>query len=184
MSTFLDQYLPQINNWGTSKPQFRVPFMGQSPSMTPPVPTITPVAPGVTQGFTPSISPEKFSLWDTEMRASMPGMDALKNEGSMPDKAGGWLDYGNFGLDFAKVGLGVYGALEQAKMNKFMQGYYGDQMDMQRADFENAAKSTNTELAAREARRIDAMGGPTFGSDENKAQVDAYMSKWGVRESF
>jgi hypothetical protein len=107
--------------------------------------------------------------------------DAL--DGKTPDAAGGWMKAGNFGLGVAKVGLGIYNALESSKMNKFMRGYYGDQMDLQTADFANAAKSTNEALAARQGRILSARGEGAGGSEQNQAGVDTYMKTWGVEET-
>jgi hypothetical protein len=103
---------------------------------------------------------------------------------SMPGKQGGWLQYGDLALGVAQVGLDIWGGLEQSKMNKFMRGYYGDQMDMQRTDFANSAKSTNEALAGREARRLSAMGMGYVGTPENDQKVAEYMQKWGVQENF
>lgn len=100
-----------------------------------------------------------------------------------PAAQGGWMQKGKFGMEVAGTALGVYNALEQSKMNKFMQGYYGDQMDLQRTDFANAARSTNAELAARQERILSARGVAT-GSEESKAGVASHMDQWGVQENF
>jgi hypothetical protein len=93
------------------------------------------------------------------------------------------MNKANFGLGAVQVGLGVFNALEQSKMDKFMRGYYGDLMDMQRTDFANAAKSTNTELAGRRERVLSSQG-QTTGTPGNAAGVADYMKQWGVSESF
>ena len=100
-----------------------------------------------------------------------------------PKMGGDWMDGIGTGLKVAQVGLGVYSALEQAKMNNFMRGYYGDQMNMQRADFANAAKSTNEQMAQRQQNKLSAQGF-SFNSAENKAGTEDYMKQWGVKETF
>ena len=100
-----------------------------------------------------------------------------------PDVKGEWLGKADFGLGVAEVGLGVWNAFEQRKMNKFMRGYYGDQMDLQRADFGNAAHTANLDLEARERSRQSGQG-HTFDSDENKAAVKAFMQDNRLQETF
>lgn len=101
----------------------------------------------------------------------------------LPDINGDWMDGAKIGLGVAEVGLGVWNALEQSKMNKFMRGYYGDQMKMQRADFANNAKSANQSLEQQQKTALSAQG---FGFDsaENKAGTASHMDKWGVKETF
>ena len=101
----------------------------------------------------------------------------------VPKLGGTWLEKGQFGLQAAGVGLGVWNALEQQKMNKFMRGYYGDQMDLQRSDFANNAKSTNAQIEQRERNRLSAAGF-AFDSAENKQGTADAMAKWGVKETF
>ncbi|RLB94502.1 MAG: hypothetical protein DRH26_01060 [Deltaproteobacteria bacterium] len=108
---------------------------------------------------------------------------SIQDPAKVPDVAGSWTDKGKFGLGVAKVGLGVYSALEQAKMNKFMRGYYGDQMDLQKADFSNMAKSTNEAMAARQ-QRISSAHGNAYDSEANKASVASHMDTWGVQENI
>ena len=100
-----------------------------------------------------------------------------------PDMLGKWTKGADIGLKVASVGLGVWNAMEQQKMNKFMRGYYGDQMDLQRSDFANNAKSTNAQIEQRERNRLSAAG---FGFDsaENKQGVADAMDKWGVKGTF
>jgi hypothetical protein len=100
---------------------------------------------------------------------------------ALPDVQGRWVDKGKFGLGVAEFGLGVYNALEARKMNKFMRGYYGDQMAMQRTDFANAARSANQALSSREERLASARG--LTGTDR-EAAVQSSMDKWGVDEDF
>lgn len=107
--------------------------------------------------------------------------------GVMPEGQGlgGWMDpqgKGGLALGAAGIGLGVYNALEQAKMNKFMrEEYYGPQMDLERTDFQNAARGTNEALSGRRERQLSAQG---VVGDESKAAVGAYMDQWGVDETF
>jgi len=133
-----------------------------------------------------------FDYGDTQMNQFFgTAPDASSNFGldwasksDTPGVLGKWIEPGKLALGFAQVGLGVKTALDQERMNKFMRSYYGDQMEMQKTDFANVAKSTNNELQAREARRLDAMGGPAIGSQENQDAVAKYMEQWGVKESF
>ena len=96
--------------------------------------------------------------------------------------AGGWMEKGKFGLGVAQVGLGVYNALEQSKMNKFMKSYYGDQVALQTADFQNNARSTNEALTRRRERQLDSQG-VVAGGAESSRQVGDYMKEWGVQET-
>lgn len=107
--------------------------------------------------------------------------------GGTSDKkvGGGWLDKngkGGMALGAAQVGLGVYNAMQQTKMNKFMKKYYGNQMALEKADFTNSARSTNEALTRRRERQLSAQG-IRVGSDESKQQVGSYMDKWGVDET-
>lgn len=102
---------------------------------------------------------------------------------STPELGGGWTSKAGLALSAVSAGVGVANAIDGIKMNKFMRGYYGDQMKLQRADFGNAAKSTNTELAARQERILGAQG-LTTGSEENKAATADYMKQWGVKEKY
>lgn len=97
----------------------------------------------------------------------------------IPEVGGSWLEKGKLGLGAAQVGLGIYNALEQSKMNKFMKGYYGDQLEMQEKDFQNTVKSTNEGLSTRAGNKMSMLG---YGvnSDEYKAGVADQMTKWGV----
>lgn len=111
------------------------------------------------------------------------GGAATKSNSLFPNMEGKWMEAGEFGLGVAKVGLGIYSALEQSKMNKFMRGYYGDQIALQKADFANNARSTNEALSERQARRLSARGAGPIGSAANQAGVNQYMDKWGVDET-
>jgi len=101
---------------------------------------------------------------------------------SPPSAKGGWMDGLNTAVGVAQVGLGVYNAMQQAKVNKFMQKYYGDKMALEKADFANAAHSTNEALTRRRERQLDSQG-IAAGSNASKQQVGDYMKKWGVQET-
>jgi hypothetical protein len=103
-----------------------------------------------------------------------------------PAAQGGWFDMkgkGGMLLGGAQVALGAFNAFDQAKMNDFMKGYYGNQMALQKTDFANAAKSTNTAMSEREGRRLDATG-IGYDTAANKAGRDNYMKDWGVQTTF
>lgn len=117
---------------------------------------------------------ENWGLGDTSIEGAV---------GDTPKMGGGWMEAGEFGLGVAKVGLGIYSALQQSKMNKFMRKYYGDQMELQKADFANNARSTNEALQERQARRLSARGQGAIGSATNQAGVSSYMDRWGVDET-
>ena len=102
--------------------------------------------------------------------------------GGEPEKEGAWIKPAQFGLGAARVGTGIYNAMQSAKMNKFMRGYYGDMRDLQQADFANSARSTNTALEGQTARQYDAQGIPV-GSAENTARVADFMKRHGVSET-
>lgn len=120
-----------------------------------------------------------YSFMQTDTPTLGGGMDLPGNT------AGGWLDKngkGGMALGAAEVGLGIWNATQQQKMNKFMRKYYGNQMDLQNQDFANAAKDTNTTLARQEALRLDARG-ITIDSDESNRRVAGYMDEHGVAET-
>lgn len=101
----------------------------------------------------------------------------------VPELGGGWTSKAGMALNFVNAGVGVANAMSNIRQNKFMRGYYGDQMNLQKADFGNAARSTNAELAARQERILGAQGLAT-GSAENKAAVADYMKQWGAKEKY
>lgn len=101
---------------------------------------------------------------------------------SMPGVKGAWVDKANFGLGVAQVGLGVYNAMEQSKMNKFMRSYYGDQIAMMKTDFTNAAKDANSRLQWQQQERI-ASQGQDPNSDASKQATADYMAQWGAKET-
>jgi len=100
----------------------------------------------------------------------------------MPEDKGAGMNLWGKGLQVAEIGLGVWNAAEQHKMNKFMRGYYGDQIELQSADFSNNARSTNEALEGRKTRQLDATG-VDMSSDSGKRMVADHMNKYGVDES-
>lgn len=153
-------YQQNMSQWGGVKPMTNIPSTIAAPNQ---------------QSYAPPPLGSSTSFWEDFMTNPV--------DVDMPKKEGSWIEPAQIGLGAAKIGLGVYNALEQAKMNKFMRGYYGDMMDMQRTDFSNAAKSTNESLAARARTRASAAG-HTFDSTENKEMTSDYMKQWGVKETF
>lgn len=118
----------------------------------------------------------------TELSGINPDFASGAKTPGMPEMGGKWTAAAGIGLQFGKLGLDVYNALEQSKMNKFMKGYYGDQMDLQQADFTNNAKSVNASLEQREQNKASAAG-YALNSSAMKTQVGNYMDKWGVQET-
>jgi len=98
-----------------------------------------------------------------------------------PVLGGGWMEGAGLGLQAANVGLGIYSALEQSKMNKFMRGYYGNEMARNKVDFNNNVTSTNAALE-KQARTSASQNGFAFGSTENQAATAEAMNKWGVQK--
>lgn len=98
-------------------------------------------------------------------------------------KEGGWTNAASAVADIGQVGLGIYSAMEQSKMNEFMKSYYGEEMARTRTDFGNVARSSNEALASRQQRVLSAQG-DTTGTDVNREGVAAYMDEWGAQESF
>jgi len=102
---------------------------------------------------------------------------------TLPEKMGAWSPVVGMGLDVAKVGLGIYNATQQKKMNDFMKSYYGNQMAMQKADFTNAARSTNQAIESQQRSRLSGSG-VAADSEEMKQGLADTMSKWGVQETY
>jgi len=100
----------------------------------------------------------------------------------LPFAEGKWATNAKLGLGAAQVGLGIYNAMEQSKMNKFMQSYYNTQMDLMKTDFSNAAKSSNEALHSREQRRLSAQG-HDIDSQEMEQGVANTMARWGAKET-
>jgi hypothetical protein len=163
-----------MNQWGQpqSTPDFTgglTAFQG-TPMFPTPVPQAEFSAVPTPQAGTPSTN---YSL-------GMPGAKYMTNE--EPVAAGQWIEPAKIGLGAAKVGLGAYNAFQSAKMNKFMRSYYDDIRDLQKADFANSARSTNTALEGQRERQLDSQG-IAAGSDANKARVASYMKSHGVDET-
>lgn len=100
----------------------------------------------------------------------------------MPFAEGKWATNAKLGLGAAQVGLGIYNAMQQTKMNKFMQSYYNTQMDLMKTDFSNAARSSNEALHSREQRVLSAQG-HDINSQEMQQGVADKMSRWGAKET-
>ena len=96
------------------------------------------------------------------------------------DKVGGWTQFGEFGLKGAEIGLGIFNALEQRKVNKFMQGYYEDRMAMDKQDFNNSVTAANAAMSGQQARLADALGKGVVGTAANNAAIAGYMDQWGA----
>ena len=90
---------------------------------------------------------------------------------------------GGFALGALNTGISGFGTWMNAKNQKFMQGYYGDQMAMQKLDFGNNARASNASLQDGQQNALNARG-IDFTQGAGKEQLDAYMSKWGAKESI
>lgn len=99
-----------------------------------------------------------------------------------PDKLGAWTKGAGMAVDVAQVGLGIYNAMEQSKMNKFMKSYYGDQMDLMKADYTNNARSANQALSW-QRQQIDSAAGINPNSAEGQKMNADYMAQWGAKET-
>ena len=129
----------------------------------------------------PDAGPQLDMAWDP---MNEPGVGPqLPGGATTPDVMGQWTKGAGIAADIGGIGLGIYNAMETSKMNDFMRGYYGDQMDMQRTDFANMARSTNEEMASREQRRMSARG-QLAGSAESEASIGAHMDQWGAEETY
>jgi hypothetical protein len=110
------------------------------------------------------------------------GTPSLNTEGvKTPDMGGGWMSDIGTGLKVAQVGLGVYNAMEQSKMNDFMKGYYGNEMARNKVDFNNAVDDANSRRELRAENKASAAGF-AFGSDESKNRIASDMSQWGAKK--
>lgn len=103
-----------------------------------------------------------------------------KERTDMPDVEGKWMNRANMALTAAQVGTSIYGAVQQAKMNKFMQSYYQDSMDRANADFTNTVQAANESLSSKRERQLSAQGVAT-GSQEMQQGVASYMDQWGAK---
>jgi len=106
----------------------------------------------------------------------------LSTKGKDDVAGSGGMDAWGTGLQIAEIGLGVWDAFEKQKMNKFMRGYYGDQIKLQSADFSNSARSTNEALEQRRSRQLSA-NGIDMHSSQGEETLGNYMNKYGVDES-
>ena len=122
-------------------------------------------------------------IWGEGAPKLTPDQYKLNMGDGSPDAEGGWTEGAALGLGVGKLALGAFSAYEQSKMNKFMRGYYGDQMDLQSADFANQARSTNEALERRRERQLSAQG-TAAGSAASQAQLGSYMDTHGVDETF
>lgn len=147
--------------------------------------------PPVQTGLT-NFSQNSFTPMNTAAPSRMPGTEYLSGTGTPPPAydAGidwsGWADTkgkGGMALGALQVGLGAFNSWMGYKNQKFMQDYYGNQMNMQKADFANNAKMTNLNLEQRINQR-NSNHGITRDSAEGQASRAEYMNKWGVKESF
>ena len=100
----------------------------------------------------------------------------------LPGKEGGWIQPAQIGLGVARIGLDTYNAINQSKMNKFMQSYYGDQMELMKTDFANAARGANEALSSKQGRVL-AASGVAAGTDAHRQGVADYMAQWGAKET-
>lgn len=114
--------------------------------------------------------------------------DTLRTDGGtmgydgLPKAEGSWIKGAKLGLSAVQTGMGIYSAINQAKMNKFMQSYYKDQMNLMKTDFTNTAKAANEALAGKQERLLSAQG-YSMGSQEMTQGVADHMAKWGAKES-
>jgi len=102
----------------------------------------------------------------------------------LPEAEGTWMDTAKLGLNVADIGTGIFNAYSQYRNNKFLKKYYENQMDLQRADFANNARSTNEALQSRKAVRVSAHDGLNPYQGEGQRKVADYMKKWGVSEAY
>lgn len=96
-----------------------------------------------------------------------------------PTVQGTWTDKASFGLGLADVAVDAFSAIQAAKMNKFMRSYYGNQMDMMKTDFNNAANDSRRNLEARSRAEISSQG-INADSEEGQAYVANQMDKWAA----
>ena len=120
--------------------------------------------------------------------ASQFNSDALRTDGgqmewgAMPKAEGNWVQGAKMGLSAIQTGMGIYSAINQSKINKFMQSYYKDQMNLMKTDFTNTAKAANESLAGKQERLLSAQG-YAMGSEEMQQGVAGHMAKWGAKET-
>jgi hypothetical protein len=163
MSDFMSNTTLKLPGRFTSKPRFSLNGDAQSAS-----PLDTPSSLGATTDFG----------FDTKLTSVDPSLSA---EPVRPGLGGGWTSGVGTASQIANVGLGIYSALEQSKMNQFMRGYYGNEMARNKADFNNNVTSTNAALD-KQARTSASQNGFAFGTAGNNAAAADAMSKWGVQK--
>ena len=129
--------------------------------------------------FLGKYSDPNYQLGGGTATPTMPGL----NDGKTPEMGGAWMKGANLALGGAQVGLGVWNALEQQKMNKFMRGYYGEEMARNKADFANNALVTNNQIE-QQARNRASNAGFGFDSEESKKRTASHMDQWGVKGTF
>jgi len=112
-----------------------------------------------------------------------PATGDFMGKSGAPALGGDWMKGANLALGGAQVGLGVWNALEQSKMNKFMRGYYGEEMARNKADFANNALVTNNQIE-QQARNRASNAGFGFDSEESKKRTASHMDQWGVKGTF
>ena len=97
-----------------------------------------------------------------------------------------WFDMkgtGGFALGALNTGISGFGTWMNAKNQKFMQGYYGDQMALQKNEHANNVNSYNAQLLDGQQTALNAQG-IDYKSGAGKEQLDAYMSQWGAKNNL
>lgn len=90
---------------------------------------------------------------------------------------------GGFALGALNTGISGFGTWMNAKNQKFMQNYYGDQMALQKADYANNARSANERLLSNQQTFLNSQG-LDYNTGAGKEQLDSYMAKWGANEKI
>lgn len=95
----------------------------------------------------------------------------------------GWFDTkgkGGMALGGLQTGIGAFNAWMGYKNQKFLEGYYGKQQNMQVEDFNNNVRSANDALRQREITNTGAAGiDPN--SEEGKKRIENNMARWGAK---
>jgi len=97
-----------------------------------------------------------------------------------------WYDMqgkGGLVIGGANVALGAFNSWMSLKNQKFMQDYYGKDMQLKIADYANNARSANEGLGRNFSEGLNARG-ISASSDVGKQQYADYMSKWGAKETI
>jgi hypothetical protein len=103
-----------------------------------------------------------------------------------PPVTGEWFDMqgkGGLAIGGANVALGAFNSWMGLKNQKFMQDYYGKDMQLKIADYANNARSANESLGRNFSEGLNARG-ISASSDVGKQQYADYMSKWGAKETI